>query len=499
MNLSEYVKKPFIKEAAYFDMNGFNRDVRIAIEALNDVLLEGLPLHPLEIQRQTVNDWRQIGLGIMGLGDALIKLGLKYGDEKSLRLCDAIGFNMANSAIETSSSIASKQGYYPKYKQEVIFKSKYFSENADTFTKKTVKDFGLAHSQLLTIAPTGSLSTMLGISGGIEPIYNISYNRKTQSLHEKEVTYKVYTPIAEEYMKIHNIKNEEDLPDYFITAMNLNYKDRINMQSVWQKHIDASISSTVNVPNGFTVNEVKDLYLYAWEKGLKGVTIYRDNCARSGILTNTKEEKRESVDNKKIELSRGTIIEVDDSLVGHKRKLQTGCGSLHVEAFFSPDTGDMMEVYLSKGSTGGCNSFMVGLSRLISTSLRGGIPLETIVDQLDSVLSCPSYAVRNATKHDTSKGKCCPDAIGRALLEMQMEMWQEVKIEDEEELSIKTDEIDEEIINDSNLSDEELQYIQDNGEIAFAKRFNKCPICGDVLKQEGGCVSCDNDGWSRCD
>ncbi len=116
----------------------------------------------------------------------------------------------------------------------------------------------------------------LGISGGIEPIYANYYMRKTESLHGTDVYYKVYTKIVENYMKQHKIEDDKDLPDYFVTAMTLDYRQRIDMQSAWQNHIDASISSTVNVPNSFTQEETEQLYLYAYEKGLKGITIFRE-------------------------------------------------------------------------------------------------------------------------------------------------------------------------------------------------------------------------------
>lgn len=108
--------------------------------------------------------------------------------------------------------------------------------------KELVKLYELRNSQLLTIPTTGSISTMLGISEGIEPIF------KTESLHDEEVYYKVYTPIVKEYMDLKNITDEKDLPDIFVTAMNLDYEDRIKMQQVWQRYIDVSISSTINLP-----------------------------------------------------------------------------------------------------------------------------------------------------------------------------------------------------------------------------------------------------------
>lgn len=492
INLSQFVENPFT-ENAKFNEDKFKRSIQISIKALNDVLLEGLNLHPLEIQRQSVNQWRQIGLGVMGIADMLLKLNMKYGDEQSLKFCDKVGFIMANEAIKSSAIIAKEQGKYPKYKEDCIVKSPFFIQNTTEEVKELVHKYGLAHSQLMTIAPTGSLSTMLEISGGIEPVYSTSYIRKTESLHDKDVYYKVYTPIVEKYMKLKNIKKEEDLPNVFVTAMTLNYKDRINMQSTWQKHIDASISSTVNVPNEFTIEEVEKLYLYAWEKKLKGVTIYRDGCARNGILT-TDKKKNNNLITKSEDLPRGYIVNVDDSLIGKKKKVISGCGSLHVEAFFSPDTGDMMEVYLSKGSSGGCNSLLCGLSRMISISLRGGIPIEAIVDQLDSVIACPSYATRTALRHDTSKGKCCPDAVGKALLEMQKEMYEEVNCTEILDNEIKINNV-----TDSQLTKSELKFIKDNGQIVFAQKFNKCPNCGKKLRQEGGCIVCGDCGWSKCD
>ena len=480
INLSEFVVNPFTKKA-YFDFDAFADVVKKAVIAMNEVLDEGLPLHPLKEQQESVKNWRQIGVGIMGLADMLIKLGLKYGSIESLDLCSKIGFTMADNAILQSALLASEHGTYPMYNQEAVLKSEYFNACTSQHTKNIVKKFGLRNSQLLTIAPTGSISTMLGISGGIEPIYNISYTRKTQSLHGREEYYKVYTPIVKEYMEMHGISEEKDLPDFFVTAMNLNYKDRIEMQAAWQKYIDASISSTVNVPESFTVEEVKDLYILAWEKGLKGVTLYRDNCRRSGILINTTEDsnkdKNDNEESKKdINLLWGTIIEASDDLIGKKRKLITGCGSLHVLAFFDPATGDLLETYLNKGSTGGCNNFMVGLSRMSSLSARLGADVYTIADQLNSSGICPSYSVRRATKGDASKGSCCPSAIANALLDMQQEVWDELGIE-----------------SNTNAQKSIRKESKKN-----TVQKNRCPECDEEIMLTEGCVSCRSCGWSKC-
>lgn len=457
-----------------FDFESFKHCVKSSVIALNEVLDEGLPLHPLKEQRESVYDWRQIGLGIFGLADLLIKLGIKYGSPEAIDLCDMIGHTMADMAIKTSAVLAKEYGVYPKYKPEAVEQSAFYSKNALGETKELVESFGLRNSQLLTIAPTGSLSTMLGVSGGIEPIFANYYTRKTESLKGHDEYYKVYTPIVKEYMDKHGLKDDSELPDYFVTAQTLDYKNRIYMQSIWQSHIDASISSTVNVPNNFTVEQVEDLYMTAWEAGLKGVTIFRDGCKRAGILT-IKENAEDTVE-KPHNLERGMIIKADDNCIGKKRTLRTGCGTLHCEAFFDPDNGQLLETYFSKGSSGGCNNFMIGLSRMISLAARGGIDVYSIVDQLKSSGTCPSYAVRTATKHDTSKGSSCPVAIGNALLEMYEEMMDEVGFSDveEKELEVITPKI-----------------------VPVSKA--KCPQCGGELVFEGGCNTCKNCGWSKCD
>ena len=471
LNLSEFVQDAFT-ENAMFDFENFRTCVQASVRALNEVLEEGLPLHPLQEQQESVEQWRQIGLGIMGLADCLIKLGLTYGEEEAVEMCDKIGFVMADAAIAASALLAKEKGAFPACQTEEIMETPYFLANTTEKTRELVRKHGLRNSQLLTIAPTGTLSTMLGISGGIEPIYANYYERKTESLHGEDVYYKVYTKIVENYMKQFDIKDDKLLPDYFVTAMTLEYRQRIDMQSIWQRHIDASISSTVNVPNGFTVEETEGLYMYAYDKGLKGITIFRDGCKRIGIL---------NTDTAKEGLKRGDILLVTDDVVGKKRKLITGCGSLHCIALFDPHTGALLETYLSKGSTGGCNNFMVGLSRMISISARGGIDIETIVDQLNSSGSCPSYTARRVTRKDTSKGACCPMAVGNALLDMYNEMQAELAEKEE------------------NAPKKEKKIPKPKAVTAEASTDKMyCPECGEPLVFEEGCNICKSCGWSNC-
>ncbi len=490
INLAEFVLNPFT-ETASFDFSSFKECVRISVKALNEVLEEGLPLHPLAEQQESVADWRQIGLGIMGLGDMLIKLGMIYGDADAVELCGRIGFAMADTAIATSARLAKELGKFPRCNTEKIMETAFFQANTTEPTRELVRKYGLRNSQLLTIAPTGTLSTMLGISGGIEPIYANYYERKTESLHGTDVYYRVYTPIVETYMERHGLVDDSQLPEYFVTAMSLDYRQRIQMQAAWQQHIDASISSTVNVPSQFTVEETESLYLYAYEMGLKGITIFRDGCKRTGILS-TRVKKGVSAGEG---LGRGEIIRVNDDVVGKKRKLITGCGSLHCIALFDPHTGALLEIYLSKGSTGGCNNFMIGLSRMISISARGGVDIYTIIDQLNSTGSCPSYTVRRATKGDTSKGSCCPMAVGNALLDMYNEVQEEIARRNEEtrDKPLPKKPKPKAVVPVAPALQEGKAALPEEEQPGMT-----CPQCGETLIFEGGCNICKGCGWSRC-
>lgn len=454
LNLSAFVRHPFTS-GAYFAINDFSEAVVDAVYALNEVLDEGLELHPLEEQRNSVRDWRQIGLGMMGLADCLIKLGLVYGSTQANELCDNIAKTLFEMSIKASEARSYDYGNYPMFNADVV-------NSAPMMKAIDYEVKGLNNSQLLTIAPTGSISTMLGISGGIEPIFANSYTRKTQSLHGEDVFYKVYTPIVNEYMTKHGIKDESDLPAEFIVASDISPENRIKCQAAWQKWIDASISSTINLPNSATVEDVENIYMHAWECGLKGITVYRAGCAREGILVT--DETKKSVEKDTEALERGYIVPAGDNVIGMKRKLMTGCGSLHCSAFFDAETKELRETYLSKGSSGGCNNFMIGLSRMISLSARAGVKLDDIIDQLNSCGVCPSYAVRKATKGDTSPGSCCPIAVGKALKEMHNELLGKTTIN---------------------------KPIDTNAP--------KCPKCGAELIHEGGCNICKNCGWTKCE
>lgn len=477
INLSEFVVNPFT-EKAYFDFDEFSIAVDEGIRVLDEIIDENKDNHALKEQKEMSLNYRNVGLGIMGMWDMLCKLNIIYGSEESKQFMDKLMGFMFRRAVIASSELAKEKGAFPKYTSKVLDSTiikKHFTD--DDIKILEIDKYGLRNCSLLSIAPTGSIGTMLNISTGCEPAFQISYKRKTESLNGKDTYYNVYIGLANEYMKKFNT---DALPFTFISAEDINWKDRIEMQGVIQEHVDTAISSTINLPNDIPLKEIEQLYLYAWEKGLKGVTVFRNGCKRTGILTTSnKIDSNKENENKPQKLERGMIIKADDNCVGKKRTLHTGCGTLHCEAFFDPDSGALLETYFSKGSSGGCNQFMIGLSRQISLAARGGIDIYSIVDQLKSSGTCPSYAVRTATKHDTSKGSSCPVAIGYALLEMYEEMQREIN---EDDFDDKEDVLPPKIKKD------------DKKESSYAK----CPECGGDLIFEGGCNTCRSCGYSKC-
>ena len=514
INLSEFIVDPFTP-AARFDFDEFERVIHKAIFALNDVLIEGMPLHPLKEQQETVGKLRQIGLGIMGLADALIKLGITYGSSESLLTIETIGTALLYNSLIASSEYAKLDGNTPfeGYDAHKVFESDIIQNlinNLNYYEVNTLKvalQNGLFNSQLTTIAPTGTIAGLCNTSYGVEPNFAYSYTRKTESLHEEgDVYYTVEPKIVEDYRKATGNKGE--LPDYFITTHQLDPFNRVDVQATIQKYIDASISSTVNLPESTTPEEIKAIYLYGAEKGVKGLTIFRNNCERMGILTvgDDKEENTDDltpVERAKSMLKFGDTILVDDSVIGIKRKLKTGCGSLHCTFYFCPETGELREVFLDKGSKGGCLSLLNAMSRLASLCARKGAPVEEIADQLESVLVCPSYSVSKFKDKTTSKGSSCASAVAYALIDAHNQFLEDfIDPDDDCDIEIKTIQKTERL-----ELPEPRKVIKTKTTVKSAKRtdvldddyYMVCPECGEkaLLKTEG-CVSCVSCGYSKC-
>lgn len=413
INLAEFVTKE-----GTLDLLSLRETIQTAVIALNEVLDEGLPLHPLQEQRDSVADWRQIGLGVMGLADMLIKLKVKYGSATSRSVIESIGHELIMTALETSSILAASHGPYPKFNRDYVIRTPFF-KNLDSGDMNDLRfqslyddvcKYGLRNSQLLTCAPTGSIATMLGVSTGCEPIFATSYTRKTESLVNEERYYKVYTPIIKEL--IDKGFSEEALPEYVVTSEQIPYRERIKVQATLQKFIDASISSTINLPESATIDDVETIYRLAWEEGLKGVTVYRSGCKRGAVLSKNSVIKEclkrpESVEAKLIRFKNGSEnwIAFVGLIDGRPYEIFTGINN--IEDFPIPTSITEGEIIKVKDSLGkrydfqytdkyGYTNRLGGLSRifnqeywnyakLISALLRGGIELDKVVKIIDGM------------------------------------------------------------------------------------------------------------------
>ncbi len=288
VNVKAFVKKPFTKEA-YFNFERFEYVVSEMIIALDDLLTMLGDRHALQEQRDHVKKYREVGLGIMGLADLALAMGKPYGSPEFLEFLDVLMKRMLNAAVKASALNAKEKGTFPVYDYNKISASRFYKETIDPETDALVKKHGLRNSRLISVAPTGSISNILGISGGVEPFFQINYTRRIISMFDEEKKITVWEKTPLEMAKALDVEPEQ-LPEWAkITSQNLKFEDRANVQAVIQKYVDTAISSTFNIPNNASIQDVMNIYMTAWEKGLKGATVFRDRCAKIGILAGINE------------------------------------------------------------------------------------------------------------------------------------------------------------------------------------------------------------------
>ena len=399
----------------------------------------------------------------------LIKMGIAYGSEESLRAIDIIGKDMNEAGLLASSELAEEKGPFDKCDPLWLIDSEFMGHMRDTLVAERVWHNGLRNSQLFTIAPTGTISTMLGVSGGVEPIFDVEYTRTTKSLHGEDVTYKVVTPIVEQCMKA---KGVTEYPKEVQWSKTINPFNRVDVQAQWQIYIDASISSTVNLPQDTTVEEVEELYRYAYDVGCKGLTIFRDGCARTAILNSgsAKEEPQgEAVEDKRLDtIMPITRTDMGDRLEGATYVRTTACGKLYI-TINTNDKGELVEVFIDPSKSGGCLANVEVIGRLCSSMLRAGVAVEAVIDSAKGV-KCSSCA-RSKKKVD---GLSCGDIVAKAI---------------ETEYNYRKGKKD---------LTEKLKNFKYERPIIIKDDKAKCPECGAELSFTGGCNICPSCGWSHC-
>lgn len=416
---------------------------------------------------------RKIGLGLMGVHDALLMAGLAYDSLEGRAWCERVMQLVTRAAVDESRELAAERGPFPAW------------------GGSTWKEFPVRNAAMTTIAPTGTISLLAGCSSGIEPIFSFAYTRK----NTVGKTFVIVNPVFRERLlktlssmgfgndglekkteevitHVHEKGTVQDLlwlpADFrslYKTALDISWKDHILMQAAFQKHVHASISKTINMPASATRDDCAEALLMAWTLKLKGITIYRTG-SRDDVVLALKENviapaapatlpTERNVPEKIPALS----IDRPKELSGRTYLCQSGCCRLYVTVNLMD--GKPMEVFIRTVGSGGCEANSSALGRAISTGLQNGVPYTKFVKQFAKVNCVVSI------KNPSSEGHSCADVVGRCI-----------------ELSAKNQSI-------TTLKDWDIREVG-------AK--NPCPDCGEPLDFGEGCNKgiCKHCGWTGC-
>jgi ribonucleoside-diphosphate reductase alpha chain len=282
IDLTKYVQNPFTDKAA-FDFEPFGRTVETSIRMLDNVL--DVTAWPLEQQRAEAMAKRRIGLGFTGLGDALIMLRLKYDTDEARAMAARISQAMRDQSYRASAELAKERGAFPLFNADLYLSGTSFATRLPEEIKTVIRKNGLRNSHLLSIAPTGTISLAFAdnASNGIEPPFSWTYKRKKRMADGTLKEFPVEDHAWRRFKAVN--KDSENLPSYFVTALEISASAHEQMVASVAPYIDTSISKTVNVPEDYPYAEFQDLYLHAWKSGLKGLATYRPNQVLGSVLS----------------------------------------------------------------------------------------------------------------------------------------------------------------------------------------------------------------------
>ena len=490
-NLGALNLERFVDNDGNFMIDEFKDTVGIATRFLDNVIDYNLDRHALESQKQNAINDRRVGLGILGLGDMLVRMGIKYDSEDALQTVDQIMQIFRDTAYETSVDLAKEKEAFPHFDWTGLRKSK-FIKNLPRHLKDKIRENGIRNSTVLTVAPTGSGGIVARVTSGIEPIFATSYKRrvkKNDGFGREFNEYKVFHPIIERLFG-----GDDDLPDYVVTAHNIDPYFRVKMQGVIQKYIDSSISSTVNLKAEVEEDTVADIYMTAYKAGLKGITVYREG-SREGILITDEEEKKDTLEALAGAKKTSNVTDRTEkrprirpnTTIGSTRRIRTGEGTLYIT--INEDENGLCEVFTTIGKAGGnAAAQSEAISRLISLSLRSGVDPNAIIKQLKGI-SGP-----NPTWEDGRLILSTPDAIGKSL--------DDYLNENPESRTNGVSDFEDEDNRKSPITmattEEVTKHNKEVTDFTF-KNISTCPDCGSSVMHEAGCVTCPGCGFSKCE
>ncbi len=491
INLMSCIKKKN-KSGKVIDYEKLGSIVDESVHFLDNVI--DVNKYPLPMVDEMTKGTRKIGLGVMGFADMLVELGIPYNSEEAVNTAESIMKFINERSKAASMKLAEKRGTF-KYYEDSVFKE---------------KGIRIRNATTTTIAPTGTISIIAGVSSGIEPLFALSFVRNVMDNDELPEVNPLFERVARgrgfystELMKkiaahgtIQDIKSiPKDIRKVFVTAHDIEPEWHIRIQSAFQKHTDNAVSKTVNFSNSAARDDVSAVYMLAYRMGCKGVTIYRDGSRESQVLnigSANKDNKGKPATANEVLVPR-TRPEVT---MGVTEKVKIGCGNLYITV--NSDENGICEVFTNLGRAGGCPSQSEATSRLISIALRAGVDIGEIIEQLRGI-RCHS-----TLRQKGLKVLSCPDAIGRALERYMNTKVDNKDIKTMEELAMEIEERGNCINNCSlcatpchavTVEEDSISY---NAYGSFNGNMKNCPECGSTIQHEGGCVICRNCGYSKC-
>jgi ribonucleoside-diphosphate reductase alpha chain len=483
MNLDAYVEQK--KDKNVFNWKRFQDDVRTATAFLDNIIDKTHYFIPENEKVQ--KELRRIGLGVMGLADALIGLGLRYGSPEAQEFTHEVFTVMKVQAIKESASRAASLGPAPAWRDEMT-KRPYFDSLRDTPMFSSVRKNGLRNIFLLTQAPTGTTSLLAGVNSGIEPYFAFEYTRK-----DRTGTHIMKAPAIEKYAA----KESATKRPWLVTSNDVSAEEHVYMQAAAQDNIDSSVSKTINAPNSHTIEDVELAYTLAYINGCKGIAYFRDGCGRDQVLYKdgvpvvSDEKLKDALATiEKLEFENADLYEQIDSLApygisysrptvlqGETHRIVTKAGTAYVTINRDQYDGKPVEVFFNVGKAGSdLTAMSEGLGRIASLALRHGASLGGVAHQLEGVGG------------NGNLQKSIPAAISEALTKSNQKKNFKVEVNSEEIKSVK-------------LEDIGVFDAADHPELPTlsVSRADLCPECGNAsLVREEGCSKCQVCGYSAC-
>jgi ribonucleoside-diphosphate reductase alpha chain len=473
-NLGNINLSKFVDEEGHFNYQELAEVTRIATRFLDNVIDYNMANHALDKIKRAVASDRRVGLGITGLADALVMMKIRYDSQAALDETDRMLRIIRDEAYKTSIELAKEKGAFSLFQWDGFSRSK-FVQTLPQDIQEAIKKHGIRNSTVLTMPPVGTGSIVAQTSSGIEPIFCTSYRRRVKN-HDGETfsEYKVYHPLVKKMFG-----GDDKLPDYVVTAHQIDPYFRVKMQGVIQRYVDSSISSTVNLPEDVSIETVADIYMTAYRAGLKGITVYREG-SREGILQTEEYAKKQTpaAAPKQEEKHHKGPRQRPHTTFGVTERIKTGEGYLYVT--INEDEDGLCEVFTTIGKAGGnAAAQSEAISRLISLALRSGIEPREIVKQLKGISGpTPVWDGHGGQILST------PDAIGKVLERYVENREQLVAIRQGQPQAQKG----------AVVSPAPAAKSSDSG----PRTSTTCPECGSNVEHVSGCVVCYNCGWSKC-